>query len=254
MALDEALMESARLGRVTLRLYGWDPPCLSLGRHQRARGCYDEERAAARGVDIVRRPTGGRAVYHDREITYCVTAPGRLWGSLRQSYARINRALYRGLSDLGVSVALAGDSEAELSERNRQRPRISPLAARACFKDPLRGEVTVRDRKLVGSAQWRHDGVLLQHGSLLLHDQQRRVDGLRVTASLPISAHPPMSIGLDEVCHPLPSEESLLEALRRGFEAEFRLTVEAGELTARELEEARRLESRYLSEEWTWRR
>ncbi len=85
MAVDEALMRSASTGNaagVTLRFYRWEPGCLSFGRNQEARGAYDPDAAADRGIDIVRRPTGGRAVYHHRELTYSVTAPAGTWGSL----------------------------------------------------------------------------------------------------------------------------------------------------------------------------
>ena len=89
MALDEALMESAAAGgatagppspgTITLRLYRWNPPALSFGRNQLARERYDPRAARERGIDIVRRPTGGRSVYHDRELTYSVTAPADMW-------------------------------------------------------------------------------------------------------------------------------------------------------------------------------
>src|SRR5512140_1206547 len=105
MAVDQAVAESVEAGGgAALRFYYWDPPCLSLGRNQPALGVYDPEAAAARGVDIVRRPTGGRAVLHDRELTYCVTVPVGELGSPRQTYAAINRALVGGLRRIGVAA------------------------------------------------------------------------------------------------------------------------------------------------------
>ena len=94
MAVDESLMSSAQDGLVTLRFYAWEPGTLSFGRNQTAAGKYNADRAAARSIDIVRRPTGGRAVYHHQELTYAVTAPADLWGSLRETYCRINQATY----------------------------------------------------------------------------------------------------------------------------------------------------------------
>ncbi|MFW6192405.1 MAG: lipoate--protein ligase family protein, partial [Gemmatimonadota bacterium] len=126
MAVDEALMAGARRGALTLRFYAWEPACLSLGRNQRARDRYDLDRIRSMGLDVVRRPTGGRAVHHDRELTYAVAAPADAWGSLRESYARINRALLAGLAGLGVPAGAAGAGGGA--------PRPS---TRACFRDPL---------------------------------------------------------------------------------------------------------------------
>ena len=106
MAVDEALMESARGGAVTLRLYGWEPGCLSFGRNQTAHGRYDGARATQRVIDVVRRPTGGRSVFHYRELTYSVTAPANEWGGLRDAYLKINRALAAGLRELGAPAAV----------------------------------------------------------------------------------------------------------------------------------------------------
>ena len=108
MAIDDALMASGRRGDITLRLYRWSPGCLSFGRHQTARNRYDGETAAELGYDVVRRPTGGRSVLHHRELTYSVTAPAS-WGSLRDVYLRINRALAAGLRPLATEATVNDD-------------------------------------------------------------------------------------------------------------------------------------------------
>src|SRR5215213_2662474 len=90
MAVDEALAESVRRGGApVLRVYRWSPPCLSLGRNQPARGRYRLDALAARGIDVVRRPTGGRAVLHDRELTYAAALPEALFGGPRPAYAAV---------------------------------------------------------------------------------------------------------------------------------------------------------------------
>ena len=176
MALDLALMRRAReRGEAVLRVYAWAAPTLSLGRNQPARGRYDEERAAREGVAIVRRPTGGRAVLHDREVTYSVTAPADD-GGLHATYARINRVLLDALQRLGVAASLATAA---------QRAAIPSLAP--CFEAPAAGEVVADGRKIVGSAQWRDAGALLQHGSILLADDQHRVATL-TRATVPPAA------------------------------------------------------------------
>src|SRR5690349_4467943 len=103
MAIDDALLDRARTTReCVVRLYEWARPTLSFGRNQTARGHYDLDRARELGIDFVRRQTGGRAVLHHWELTYSVTAPADLLGSLRESYSRVNRLLIGALGRLGV--------------------------------------------------------------------------------------------------------------------------------------------------------
>lgn len=242
MAVDEALMEAARDGRITLRFYRWDPPCVSLGRNEAARGRYDRAAARRRGVAFVRRPTGGRAVYHHRELTYAVAAPAEAWGGLRESYRRVNRALLRGLAGLGAA--------AEVAPGGGRTPGPS---GRACFRDPLAGEIVADGRKLVGSAQWRREGALLQHGSLLLHDDQGVVEELRSAAG-EAPGEAAGGAALSDLLPDLPDPRLLARSLAQGFASEFGLPVEEGELEPAEAERAGQLESRYRSEDWTWRR
>lgn len=260
MAVDEALMDVGRDGGVVLRFYRWTPPCLSLGRNQAARGRYDLDAAQRVGVDVVRRPTGGRAVLHDREMTYAVAAPAGLWGGLRESYRRINRALLRGLAALGAEV--------EAAEGGPEGGAPGP-GRRACFRDPLPGEIVAAGRKLVGSAQWRRDGALLQHGSLLLHDDQGTVDQLRSDGPSARSGDEEQgrtagagddgeggspAASLSDVLPDLPEPGRLADALARGFAEEFGLEIRPSSLGDRERRRAGELEPRYRDDEWTWRR
>ncbi|MEK6612306.1 MAG: hypothetical protein AABZ29_05960 [Gemmatimonadota bacterium] len=174
MACDVALMARARrTGESVFRVYAWSSPTLSFGRHEAARGRYDAAAIAAAGVDVVRRPTGGRALLHDREVTYSVTAPVDPAVSLPASMRRINQLLLRTLHRLGVPAI-------EADEPRSMRPEGA-----ACFALPAPGELTLGARKLVGSAQMRHDGALLQHGSILLDDDQARIAGFAVGPYLP---------------------------------------------------------------------
>ena len=246
MAFDEALMRSAaETGTVTLRFYRWDPPCLSFGRNQAATRGYDRAAARAMGIDVVRRPTGGRAVYHDRELTYSVTAPVRAWGSLRDAYCRINRALAAGLATLGVPVVCAPERDGV--------GRAPPPDARACFRDPLPGEVTAEGRKLVGSAQWRDGGALLQHGSLLLHDDQAVVQQLRTHQAAPTPVDTG-AIALADLLPMPPDADRLVTALADGFAREFGARPTPGGLTDAERTAAAALVPRFTDPAWTWRR
>jgi lipoate-protein ligase A len=239
MALDEALMERARtVDEWVLRVYSWSSPTISLGRNQTARGRYDLDRIAALGAGIVRRPTGGRAILHDREITYSVTAPAANAGDLRESYERINRLLLAGLDALGVH-AMAADAPAR-----SMAPGMAP-----CFDQPALGELTVGGRKLAGSAQWRSEGALLQHGSILVEDDQSLLIGLArdERPSIPRPATLAESLGrrptVDEMA-------GALAAAVRSIEDPDAVPLEVDDsVRAR----ASALVVRYLDDAWTWR-
>ena len=165
MAIDHALLVAARrTGAAFLRLYRWSPPCLSFGRNEPALARYDRAAIERLGLDVVRRPTGGRAVWHEHEVTYAVAAPVTAFGSLAESYRAIHERLAAALRRLGIPAGLARPS----------RDGTAPgLGAGACFAAPVGGEVIVDGRKIVGSAQVRHGTAFLQHGSILLDGSQQ---------------------------------------------------------------------------------
>jgi len=240
MALDEALMDRARAtGEWVLRIYSWLAPTLSFGRNQTALGRYDIERIRDRRLDVVRRPTGGRSILHHREITYSVTAPLADSGDLRESYNRINGILMGGLRRLGVQVRMAGRTS-----------RASLPGAAPCFDEPAEGELMLGTRKLAGSAQWRADGALLQHGSILTHDDQSSLVELMVDARNGIA--PPATLA--EVLANVPSPATFAEALAASIEdAEDMRPLD---LVLDDAVRARTaaLVVRYLDAAWTWRR
>jgi lipoate-protein ligase A len=166
MSLDLALADSVRQGASgpVLRFYDWQRPTVSLGYNQKA-GEVDLEYCRLHGIDVVRRPTGGRAVFHNAEFTYSVIAPEDeplLSGGVLEAYRSIGRALLEGLRVLGISAQM------QRSETRGQSVRGSAL----CFAAAGRYEITVQGRKLLGSAQRRMEGVILQQGSLLLSQPQ----------------------------------------------------------------------------------
>ena len=235
MALDEALMlRAGRTNEAVLRLYSWSGPTLSLGRNQPARDKYDIEVARAHGVDFVRRPTGGRAVLHHREVTYSVTAPVYLLGSLRESYRAINRLLIHGLRLLGVDASEADPHGAA------PRPGVSP-----CFMVPTKGEIVAGGRKLVGSAQVREGGALLQHGSVLVDDDQALASTLLLS---PVEAPPPPAT-LHALLGRVPTFDEVAGALSTALPMALPLEMDA--LLERD---ARRATTLYRDAEWTWRR
>jgi len=167
MALDTALLEESNVtGQAFLRLYHFDPPCLSLGRNEPA-DQYDQDAIARLGIDVVRRPTGGRAVWHQDEVTYAVAAPIAVFGGLRKAYHAIHDRLALALRPLGVDATLALHAP----------PPSSTLLHHPtpCFAASSGGEVLVAGRKLIGSAQVRMRSAFLQHGSILLDGSQDTV-------------------------------------------------------------------------------
>jgi lipoyl(octanoyl) transferase len=242
MARDVALKaRAAKTSETVFSIYSWDRPTLSFGRNQTAAGLYDRERICRAGIDVVRRPTGGRAILHHREVTYSVTAPLDDKVSLRETYTRINHILLEGLARLGVGAEVAPRGE-----------RADAPGIRPCFETPSEGELAAGGKKLVGSAQWRDSGALLQHGSILVDDDQSSLpsymaDAVDRTSTLT----PPATLRslLGQV--PAPSEvaDAMFEAVRSLEDPE---ACELGEDEIRA--DALLNAPHFLDEEWTWRR
>jgi lipoate-protein ligase A len=273
MAHDQVLLESvAAGGPPVLRFYRWAPACLSLGRNQLVvRREALEAAVAARGLDLVRRATGGAAVLHDRELTYSVAVPVGGLGSPRETYVAINHAIVAGLRRLGVAAEVVGGGRAA---------RASGVAVdrgvgrwdNPCFQAPAPGEVVVHGLKLVGSAQRREGRTLLQHGSLLLAGDQGVVaeclageqgsrgegqgQGERATGGhAPGTLTAPSGFTtLAALLNPLPSWPELVTALSAGFTETLGITLQPSDLTPTELARTRPLITHFQSPAWTWRR
>jgi lipoate-protein ligase A len=256
MAMDEALAEACAAGdsRPTLRFYRWEPAAVSLGRHQ-AIADVDRKGVDALGYDVVRRPTGGRAILHTDELTYSVTAPAdeaRVQGSVMDAYLRLSNALLTGLHDLGL--------EADKAPGN---VRAGPDVSAACFEVPSAYEITAGGRKLLGSAQSRRAGYVLQHGSLpLVGDIGRLVDVL----ALPNAEREALRADLigractvadalgASTADPAVQFENVVQALSSGFSQALNLILIAGHPTPQEVRRAAELiRTRYANAEWTAR-
>jgi lipoyl(octanoyl) transferase len=236
MGMDQALLARAGQGECWLRLYRWAPYCLSFGRHEPALRRYDRERIEARGLDVVRRPTGGRAVWHAEELTYAVAASASPFGGLRQAYEEIHRMLLAALRLLGVDAVLAP-------------PRAAVgVDAGACFASPAGGEITVGGRKLVGSAQLREGTGLLQHGSVLLAGRQTPVQEV-TRGSAPVD----LAVPLAEATGHAPAPGDVAEAVATAAAERWGGGWERGSAGPRLLEEASSHGLRFRSPEWTWR-
>ena len=265
MAVDQAMLESVMAGAPpALRFYRWRPACISLGRNQQAREVFDRDSIAAAGVDIVRRPTGGGAVLHDRELTYAVAVPAVALGGPRQTYARVNAALAAGLRVLGIHAEVASP---------RDRSGLRDASRGVCFQAAAPGEILANGRKLVGSAQRREASVILQHGSLLLDGSQALLadvlgagrpgwEGTRVMAgAAPAGPRSGASVAaaaaeitVASLLGRVPAWSDLVAALRTGFETILGVRLTPAGLSGAESTRAGELEIWFRSNDWTWRR
>lgn len=240
MALDEALMRrAARTGDAVFRVYSWSSPTLSLGRNQRARGCYDAGAAQELGVAFVRRPTGGRALLHHHEVTYSATLPLGNGDDARSAYDFINDVLLVALGRLGVPA------------RRPTGVSSMPPGLRPCFDVPAAHEIAVDGRKLVGSAQWRRSGALLQHGSILIHDDQAMIARL---LTVPLPDPTPAAATLSSVLGFEPTIEQVAEPIRDALGAAIGHRVDSFGVEPQVSAEAADLRNTYENAAWTWRR
>jgi lipoate-protein ligase A len=232
MALDETLMRTIG-GGGAVRFYSWEPPALSLGYFQSA-GVFDTDDLAARGIVLVRRPTGGGAIYHFQELTFAVIAGPRALAALgpdtESRYARIHGAVIAALREFGVESRMRGGG---------LDPPFSPEAHRMCFDRTIGCDIVANGRKLAGSAQRRTPRGFLQHGSIPLWENPMTPGASWVNA-----------LSSSEV-----SFESLARMLARSFEEILGASLVPGEVAPREEERAQALVlEKYSTEEWNLKR
>ncbi|MBX3004826.1 MAG: lipoate--protein ligase family protein [Anaerolineales bacterium] len=251
MAVDDAILELARKGAAppTLRLYDWAPGTLTLGLGQPLAD-VDTARLAAHGWGMVRRPTGGRAILHIDELTYSVIGANdepRLAGGVLESYRRISGALMRSLAVLGLAVQ---------QQPQHLLPAGSGDAGPVCFEVPSDYEITLGGKKLIGSAQARRKGGVLQHGSLPLYGDIARITEALVYASEAEREESAARVRqraatAEEGLGRVPSYAEAAAAFMQGFAEELNIELVEGELSAEEEAAAAEWEAqRYASAAW----
>ena len=252
MAVDEAILEEVIRGASppTLRLYAWAPPCLSLGRAQPFKD-VDIPRLESRGWEVVRRMTGGRAILHTDELTYSVTGPEdepRLTGSILESYNRLAKALLAAVQALDLPVEM---KEGKADANGQTNP--------VCFEVPSTYEITVGEKKLIGSAQARRKEGVLQHGSLPLTGDLSRICQALVfpdeaTREKAIQRLLARATTIESVLGREVDWDTAAGAFVRAFEAQLGLSFERGELSGAELSHAEELvHEKYAHPSWTER-
>ncbi len=254
MAVDSAIVEAVGAGRQmpTLRLYGWKPFCLSLGYGQRIRDA-DVDALQERGWNLVRRPTGGKAILHGDELTYslCLSLDHPLaGGDLIESYRRISVGLLQALDCLGLSA----------TARHQAASARQSAAGAVCFELSSHYEITFAGRKLVGSAQLRRKGVMLQHGTIPLRGDVARIcDVLRFDSEAALEAQKQRvrerTLSLAQVLARAPSWAEVASAFERGFTDAFELELIPGQLSECESARAEELAlEQFANPEWTSKR
>jgi lipoyl(octanoyl) transferase len=254
MALDEALLEcTARKASLpVLRLYAWNPACISLGYSQPGTD-VDQDAADRRGWHIVRRPTGGRAILHTDELTYSVMAPldePRVTGSVLESYRRLSVALVAAIQSLGIAVQ---------AEKEYPNTIKTNSGGPVCFDVPSNYEITANGKKLIGSAQARRLGGVLQHGSLPLHGDLTRIiqglvysdDAARQRAAQRLLER---AATVEMILNQRVAWEEAANAFVQGFSQTLNIEFIVDEPTPAEKERARELAvEKYASDQWTYR-
>ena len=234
MAIDEAMFRLAGRSAMppTLRFYGWSNPSVSLGHFQHVENEIDLAYCRREGIDVVFRPTGGKAVYHDDDLTYAVISgekEGLFPPDVMGTYQVISNCLISGLCGLDISARCADDGRADDPDRIRA----------SCFSAPSRFELLVDGRKICGSAQVRSRQAFLQHGSLLMtfdpvktyeimlpHREPRDVQIKRLQESV-TSLRDHLLLGAD-------LRQRLCVALQEAFAEHFQTVFREGDLTAAE--------------------
>jgi len=266
MAVDESILEHIHRGESlpTLRLYSWDPPCLSLG-HAQPFADVDMERVKAHGWEVVRRLTGGRAILHTDELTYSVTGSADepvLAGGVLESYNRLAQALMFAMRELGLPVEMKEDAGHVSDVTSQNQPShagsvtyVNPV----CFEVPSTYEITVNEKKLIGSAQARKKEGVLQHGSLPLNGDLTRIcdalifkdEAARENAAQRLLAR---ATTVQSILGVETSWEKAAQSFVHGFEAQLGIHFQRGELSRSESERAEELvKEKYANPIWTER-
>lgn len=236
MTTDRAILTACGEGKAppTLRLYSWAGPTLTIGYTQNSDRDLDRARCLALGIPVVQRPTGGRALLHDQELTYSLVAPiphPRFPANLKDAFCRVSKALLISLGRLGIQ-----DAQMAKPIRSRSRER-SP----SCFSSLNHHEITVKNKKLIGSAQRRTKQAFLQQGSLWIDCDRELMNSLfkfdrpeARASNLEILRQSTTS--LNQLCGREVGYQEAAQAFQQGFQKSFPEKWELGKLSPYEEE------------------
>ncbi|EOD7632661.1 TPA: lipoate--protein ligase family protein [Staphylococcus aureus] len=258
MAMDEALLNFVSRGEIdpVIRFYTWNPATLSIGYFQRLQKEIDIDKVKEKGFGLVRRQTGGRGVFHDKELTYSVIVPEshpNMPSTVTEAYRVISQGLLEGFKNLGFDTYFAVPKTPEERQKLKQ-PRSS-----VCFDAPSWYELVVEGRKIAGSAQTRQKGVILQHGSIL---QDIDIDELfdmfiykneRLKLKMK-EAFVEKAVAINDISDEHITISQMEEAFEKGFKKGLNIELKPLELTEVQLAEVEELTEKYRSDEWMFRK
>ncbi len=259
MALDEALLEWHSKGKIppTIRFYGWDPATLSIGYFQKVEKEIDLDAVEKYGLGFVRRPTGGRGVLHDQELTYSVIVSEdhpEMPKTVTEAYRVISEGILEGFKNLGLNAYFA------IPRTDEEKAGLKSPRSAVCFDAPSWYELVVEGRKVAGSAQTRQKGVILQHGSILLDIDEEMLFNLFKYSNDRVKERMQRAFKNKAVAantlrdKPITIEEAK-RAFKLGFEVGLDIELEPYELTAEELDYVNQLaKDKYENDEWNFKR
>jgi lipoyl(octanoyl) transferase len=259
MALDEALLDWHSEGKIppVIRFYGWKPATLSIGYFQKVDKEIDLEAVKAHGLGFVRRPTGGRGVLHEHELTYSVIVSEdhpEMPKTVTEAYRVISEGILKGFHQLGLEAYFA------VPKTDEERSALKDPRSAVCFDAPSWYELVVEGRKVAGSAQTRQKGVILQHGSILLDLDEDKLFSLfkypneRVKERMK-SSFKNKAVAINEISSRRISLEEAKEAFYKGFADGLNIELESYQLTEEELAYVNKIaKDRYENDEWNFKR
>jgi lipoyl(octanoyl) transferase len=259
MALDEALLDWHSEGKIPpiIRFYGWEPASLSIGYFQKIEKEINMDAVAKHGLGFVRRPTGGRGVLHEHELTYSVIVTEEhpdMPSTVTEAYRVISEGVLKGFQRLGLEAYFAVPKSED--ERNALK---NPRSA-VCFDAPSWYELVVEGRKVAGSAQTRQKGVILQHGSILLDLDEDKLFSLfkypndRVKERMQ-KAFKTKAVAINEISRRIVTLEEARIAFKEGFEEGLNVKLEPYSLSDEEMDYVLNLsKKKYESDEWNYKR
>jgi lipoyl(octanoyl) transferase len=259
MALDEALLDWHSEGKIppVIRFYGWEPASLSIGYFQKVEKEIDLEAVKDHGLGFVRRPTGGRGVLHEHELTYSVIVSEdhpEMPKTVTEAYRVISEGILKGFHQLGLEAYFA------VPKTDEERSALKNPRSAVCFDAPSWYELVVEGRKVAGSAQTRQKGVILQHGAILLDLDEDKLFSLfkypneRVKERMK-SAFKNKAVAINDISPRRITVEEAKEAFYKGFAEGLNIELESYQLTEEELEYVNKIaRERYENDEWNFKR
>ncbi len=259
MALDEALMEWNRVGEIgsVLRFYEWQQPTLSIGYFQNVHKEIDLAQLEKHKLALVRRPTGGRGVLHEHELTYSVIVSEdypAMPESVTESYRTISSGLLEGFRNLGLHA------EFSIPMTDEQNEILKKPKSAVCFDAPSWYELVVEGKKVAGSAQTRQKGTILQHGAILLSLDEEKLVSLFKFQSIERQNKirlelPEKAISIDRLINRKVTIEECVEAFSSGFEKALHIKLEPLELSDKQLNRVKEIqEAKYAADDWTYKK